>query len=158
MILPNENGSPDAPEPPKKPPPSEPEVHGPDELMDWIDEDFSGADAGWREELVQELQGAVEDLSGFPDPDEDFDPPEPPDLYTFFYELLGMRNALRKAQQDTSAEMRRQREALKRLAESSGEAAAVSQLRKLAAELRAAGQVEFAERLLALLPAPKKKS
>lgn len=158
MILPNENGGPDAPEPHKKQP-QEPEAHGPDELMDWIGGDLGEADAGWREELLEDLREAMQDLGGFPDPEAEFDPPEPPDLYSFYYEMLGMRNALRKAHQDSASELRRQREAVKRLADAVGAQPTqnLSEFQQLADELQNSGQMDFAQRLRALLTKAKKK-
>lgn len=56
----------------------------------------SVAGPGWREELVRELAESLADLSEIEDPDEEYDPPEPPDLYTFFGELAALRNELRR--------------------------------------------------------------
>src|SRR6187397_802862 len=42
----------------------------------------SVAGPGWREELVRELAEGLADLHEIEDPDEEYDPPEPPDLYT----------------------------------------------------------------------------
>lgn len=56
----------------------------------------SVAGPGWREELVRELAEGLADLHEIEDPDEEYDPPEPPDLYTFFGELAALRNELRR--------------------------------------------------------------
>ncbi|MDB6131847.1 MAG: nucleotide exchange factor GrpE [Verrucomicrobiales bacterium] len=56
----------------------------------------SVAAPGWRENLVLELVESVADLHEIEDPDDEYDPPEPPDLYTFFGELAALRNELRR--------------------------------------------------------------
>lgn len=56
----------------------------------------SVAAPGWRENLVLELVESVADLREIEDPDDEYDPPEPPDLYTFFGELAALRNELRR--------------------------------------------------------------
>jgi hypothetical protein len=53
------------------------------------------APPGWREDLREDLADALAELKEIEDPAEDFDPPEPPDLYTFYSELVTMRNDLR---------------------------------------------------------------
>jgi hypothetical protein len=57
----------------------------------------SPAPPGWREDLKEALLEAVDDLREIEDPAEDFDPPEPPDLFTFYGELLAMRNEMRRS-------------------------------------------------------------
>jgi hypothetical protein len=56
----------------------------------------STAGPGWREELVRELVDSISDLREIEDPDDEYDPPEPPDLYTFFGELAALRNEMRR--------------------------------------------------------------
>ncbi|HEX2750216.1 MAG TPA: nucleotide exchange factor GrpE [Verrucomicrobiales bacterium] len=56
----------------------------------------SPAPPGWREDLKEALLEAVDDLREIEDPAEDFDPPEPPDLFTFYGELVAMRNEMRR--------------------------------------------------------------
>jgi hypothetical protein len=56
----------------------------------------SPAPPGWREELKEALLEAIDDLREIEDPAEDFDPPEPPDLFTFYGELVAMRHEMRK--------------------------------------------------------------
>ena len=57
----------------------------------------AAAGPGWRQRLKRELLGCIEDLKEIEDPDQDFDPPEPPDLYTFFGELAALRNETRQS-------------------------------------------------------------
>lgn len=56
----------------------------------------SMAAPGWREDLMTELVDSVVDLREIEDPDDEYDPPEPPDLYTFFGELAALRNEMRR--------------------------------------------------------------
>jgi hypothetical protein len=91
----------------------------------------------WREQLREELIGAIEDLKNFPDPDTDFDPPDPPDLYSFYSELLAMRKELRKAHGET----------LKKLNKPS----VTIQLAEIAGELKAKGETALAARIIELL-------
>jgi len=53
------------------------------------------APPGWRDDLKEDLADALAELKQIEDPDEDFDPPEPPDLFTFYGELVAMRNEMR---------------------------------------------------------------
>ncbi len=55
------------------------------------------APPGWREDLRDELDEALEELAEIEDPAQDFDPPDPPDLFTFYGELAALRNELRRA-------------------------------------------------------------
>jgi molecular chaperone GrpE len=55
------------------------------------------APPGWREDLRDELDDALDELSEIEDPTQDFDPPDPPDLFTFYGELAAIRNELRRA-------------------------------------------------------------
>ncbi|MES2707931.1 MAG: nucleotide exchange factor GrpE [Verrucomicrobiota bacterium] len=57
----------------------------------------STAAPGWREDLVRELVESLSDLREIEDPDDEYDPPEPPDLYTFFGELAALRNEMRRS-------------------------------------------------------------
>lgn len=56
---------------------------------------YSPAGPGWRQQLKREILACIDDLKEIEDPDQDFDPPEPPDLYTFFGELAALRHELR---------------------------------------------------------------
>lgn len=92
----------------------------------------------WREELMRELVDSMEQLENFPDPDSEYDPPDPPDLYAFFSQLLAMG-------QD-----------LKSLAKLPQNARGISsklavQLGLIAGELKASGNDDLAARLLALI-------
>lgn len=53
------------------------------------------APPGWRQDLKEDLADALTELKEIEDPAEDFDPPEPPDLFTFYGELVAMRNEMR---------------------------------------------------------------
>ena len=53
------------------------------------------APPGWREDLREDLEDALAELKQIEDPAQDFDPPEPPDLFTFYGELVAMRNEMR---------------------------------------------------------------
>jgi hypothetical protein len=55
----------------------------------------SMAGPGWRRELGKEILESLRDLEAIEDPDDEFAPPEPPDLFTFFGELAALRNELR---------------------------------------------------------------
>jgi molecular chaperone GrpE len=55
------------------------------------------APPGWREDLRDELDDALDELAEIEDPTQDFDPPDPPDLFTFYGELAAIRNELRRA-------------------------------------------------------------
>lgn len=57
----------------------------------------SMAAPGWREDLVKDLIDCVADMREIEDPDDEYDPPEPPDLYTFFGELAALRNEMRRS-------------------------------------------------------------
>lgn len=89
----------------------------PDDPTNWWDETDPDADAdgddefddpedlppalqtvagpGWRTDLYKDLLDSLKDLEAIEDPDDEFAPPEPPDLYTFFGELAALRNELR---------------------------------------------------------------
>ncbi|HWB04369.1 MAG TPA: nucleotide exchange factor GrpE [Verrucomicrobiales bacterium] len=112
MILPSEDDSrkPGDPKPPGSSgdqpdaPWEESHMHGFSDEEDEEDADPYGdgqkvespAPPGWREELKEALLEAVDDLREIEDPAEEFDPPEPPDLFTFYGELVAMRNELRR--------------------------------------------------------------
>jgi hypothetical protein len=124
MILPSEDdsrrpgdqSSPDNPEnDPATPLPWEPESSDVPEPFDDDTADDPYGDAGevqspappgWREELKAALFEAVDDLKEIEDPAEDFDPPEPPDLFTFYGELVAMRNELRRGARQSSEALR----------------------------------------------------
>lgn len=57
----------------------------------------SPAAPGWRSELRDELIAAINDLRDIEDPTQDFDPPDPPDLFTFFGEMAALRHELRRS-------------------------------------------------------------
>lgn len=104
MILPSDEDSrkPDDPEDPPPPWHGEPEPPG-----FFGDDDAGGgpdqptvhhpAPEGWREDLREDIEDALAELKEIEDPAEDFDPPEPPDLFAFYGELMAMRNDLRLA-------------------------------------------------------------
>lgn len=56
------------------------------------------APPGWREDLKRSVLEALKDISIIEDPAQDFDPPEPPDLFMFFGELAALRNEMRRGQ------------------------------------------------------------
>ncbi len=56
------------------------------------------APPGWREDLKRSVLEALKDISIIEDPNQDFDPPEPPDLFMFFGELAALRNEVRRGQ------------------------------------------------------------
>jgi|GEM_PF-4935040 hypothetical protein len=53
------------------------------------------AGPGWRKDLYKDLLDSLRELEAIEDPDDEFAPPEPPDLFTFFGELAALRNELR---------------------------------------------------------------
>lgn len=53
------------------------------------------AGPGWRKDLYNDLLDSLRELEAIEDPDDEFAPPEPPDLFTFFGELAALRNELR---------------------------------------------------------------
>ena len=55
----------------------------------------SVAGPGWRNDLYKDLIESLRDLEAIEDPDDEFAPPEPPDLYTFFGELAALRHEFR---------------------------------------------------------------
>lgn len=86
----------------------------------------SPAPPGWREELKAALFEAVDDLKEIEDPGQDFDPPEPPDLFTFYGELAAMRNELRRGAKKSA-------DALRRLAEENESAGTIPETARPAA-------------------------
>lgn len=54
------------------------------------------APAGWREELKRSVLEAMKEIAVIEDPSQDFDPPEPPDLFMFFGELAALRGEMRR--------------------------------------------------------------
>ncbi len=114
-------------------------------------EDFAGTEEDepmlsqqeWREMLQHELLAAMEELENFPDPECDYDPPDPPDLYTFHAELIALRQTLKSGQKLVLQK-------LEKAAVAVPQGLAV-QLGILAGELRGGGQTEAAERLLKLI-------
>ena len=88
----------------------DPDLAGlPDELDDVPDELDdpnapqlqSVAGPGWRNDLYKDLIESLRDLEAIEDPDDEFSPPEPPDLYTFFGELAALRQEFRHDGQRT---------------------------------------------------------
>ena len=61
----------------------------------------SVAGPGWRNDLYKDLIESLRDLEAIEDPDDEFAPPEPPDLYTFFGELAALRHEFRDHGQRT---------------------------------------------------------
>ena len=117
MILPSDEDprKPGDPDPPgKEPDDALPWESGPDDPPGFFGEeeddesgDGSGkvqspAPPGWREELKEDLDDAIADLKEIEDPAEDFDPPEPPDLFTFYGELVALRNEMRRASRENA--------------------------------------------------------
>jgi hypothetical protein len=98
----------------------------------------------WREMLESELSSSIHELENFPDPECDFDPPDPPDLYTFHSELLALRQALIASQEKLLQKISTKKQPVL-------PQALVVQLGLLAGELRAAGNAEHSERLLKLI-------
>lgn len=105
MILPSDEDSrpPDGPGEPDDPPPwpVEPEPPGFFGEEEHADPSASAtvhnpAPEGWREDLSEDLDDALDELKEIEDPAEDFDPPEPPDLFAFYGELVAMRNDFRR--------------------------------------------------------------
>lgn len=92
----------------------------------------------WREELMRELVDSLEQLQNFPDPETDFDPPDPPDLYMFFELLLVMGKELKS---------------MTKLAQNKGGISSklAVQLGLIAGELKATGNEALSARLLALI-------
>lgn len=89
---------------------SDPDLAGlPDEL-DAVPDDLDDPNApqlqsvagpGWRNDLYKDLIESLRDLEAIEDPDDEFSPPEPPDLYTFFGELAALRQEFRHDGQRT---------------------------------------------------------
>lgn len=90
----------------------------------------------WRKYLKSELVSSVEDLENFPDPEIGFDPPDPPDLYSFYSELIALREELAEREPAPSLQM---------------PASVAVKLGLLAGEMKATGQEAFAERLLQII-------
>ena len=105
MILPSDEtpGTPGDPDPepeddfawaagasPEEVPPAFSDPYGPDGGVE------HPAPPGWREDLKRSVMEAIKDLSVIEDPAEDFDPPEPPDLFMFFGELAALRSEVRR--------------------------------------------------------------
>jgi len=96
MILPSDE-TPQRPDDPDDPPPWHNEPEPPGFFGEEEDEEakvHNPAPEGWREELSADLADALHELKEIEDPAEDFDPPEPPDLFTFYSELVAMRQDL----------------------------------------------------------------
>jgi len=62
----------------------------------------SVAGPGWRKDLYKDLLDSLRELEAIEDPDDEFAPPEPPDLFTFFGELAALRTELRHQGQRTN--------------------------------------------------------
>ena len=147
MILPSDDNSTPRKKPGKrKPDPPATPPHLPEPFQDeeaeetWynVPEAPDKADtAAWRELLKSELINCVEDLENFPDPEIDFDPPDPPDLFTFYSQLLALREDISELAPAASV--------------SPISTAVAVKLGLLAGEMKAAGQEDFAARLLDLI-------
>ncbi len=98
----------------------------------------------WREMLESELMSSIQELENFPDPECDFDPPDPPDLYTFHSELITLRQTLIASHEKLSQKMAKKQQSVV-------PQALTVQLGLLAGELRAAGNVAHSERILKLI-------
>ena len=161
MILPSDDNSTPEKRPksrksdanPQPPAGDEPEEAGapawmPEELWKQLPDMMGEAsslidESEWREMLELELAESIKDLENFPDPECDFDPPDPPDLYAFHAELIALRQAVKVSQEQTLKHLSGPKPGL-------SQALAV-QLGLLAGELRAGGNEAHAERLLKLI-------
>lgn len=83
----------------------------------------SVAGPGWRKALGKEILESLRDLEAIEDPDDEFAPPEPPDLFTFFGELAALRNELRHQGQRSSNTLNQLDKTLAPLLRSAGKAA-----------------------------------
>ena len=79
----------------------------------------------------------MEDLENFPDPEIDFDPPDPPDLFSFYSQLIALREDVSELEPAASV--------------APISTAVAVKLGLLAGEMKAAGQADFAARLLDLI-------
>lgn len=99
MILPSDE-TPRPPDDPDDLPPWHNEPEPPGFFGEEDDEEggeakvHNPAPEGWREELSADLADALHELKEIEDPAEEFDPPEPPDLFTFYGDLVAMRHDL----------------------------------------------------------------
>jgi hypothetical protein len=108
MILPSDSDLPperdDAPEPAETPEAEstwwndpaaadeEADLEGDAEATDGLQ---SIAGPGWRDDLRADLLESLGELAAIEDPEDEFAPPEPPDLFTFYGELAALRHELR---------------------------------------------------------------
>ena len=144
MILPSDDNSTPRKKPGKrKPDPPATPPHLPEPFEDeeaeqpWYEMPDKADTAAWRELLKSELISCVEDLENFPDPEIDFDPPDPPDLFSFYSQLIALREEISDLEPPASVAPISTSVAVK--------------LGLLAGELKAAGQEAFAARLLDLI-------
>ena len=147
MILPSDDDSTPRKKPGKRkpdPPATPPHLPGPfeDEEAEenWYNVPQSPDKedtAAWRELLKTELVSCVEDLQDFPDPEIDFDPPDPPDLFSFYSQLIALREEVTDLEPAASV--------------APISTAVAVKLGLLAGEMKAAGQEKFAARLLDLI-------
>ena len=72
----------------------------------------SVAGPGWRKDLYKDLLDSLRELEAIEDPDDEFAPPEPPDLFTFFGELAALRNELRHQGKQTHETLNQMEKAL----------------------------------------------
>ncbi len=161
MILPSDEDNPfDSSDPSPGQGKNEEDSPTPDVDDFWaaLTEDASPQTTDWRDELKAQLIQSIAELRNFPDPDVEFDPPEPPDLFTFFSELMVMRQALQTSRSEAGAHHKKQSEALRRLTEElkSGRktggvpAETLKALEALAQELEVAQLDELAARAWAI--------
>lgn len=89
---------------------ADPDLAGLPDDLDSIPDDLDDPNApqlqsvagpGWRNDLYKDLIESLRDLEAIEDPDDEFAPPEPPDLYTFFGELAALRHEFRHDGQRT---------------------------------------------------------
>jgi hypothetical protein len=96
MILPSDE-TPRQPDDPDDLPPWHNEPEPPGFFGEEEDDEakvHNPAPEGWREELSADLADALHELKEIEDPAEEFDPPEPPDLFTFYSDLVAIRQDL----------------------------------------------------------------
>ena len=110
----------------------DPDLNGLPEDLDSVPNDLDDPNApqlqsiagpGWRNDLYKDLIESLRDLEAIEDPDDEFAPPEPPDLYTFFGELAALRHEFRHDGQRTQ-------QALAKLTQSLPNAAPAGSIRR----------------------------
>lgn len=100
---------------------TDPDLTGLPDDLDAIPDDLDDPNApqlqsvagpGWRNDLYKDLIESLRDLEAIEDPDDEFSPPEPPDLYTFFGELAALRHEFRHDGQRTQQALAKLAQAL----------------------------------------------